>query len=426
MTRGCKGAAIVGTGMIAGVHAQAVRATGGRVRGVVASSPERGTQVAKEWELPRGYPDLEAALADDSVDMVHICTPNGLHAAQAEAALRAGKHVICEKPLATSAADAAHLAAVAEETQRLLAVPFVYRYHPLVREIRARVQAGEFGAWQLLHGSYLQDWMLDTDAAGWRTDPERGGPSRAFADIGSHWCDLVEWVAGVRFAEVSARLATTIPERPAGAAPDAPRVPVRTEDAAAVLLRTAEGVLGTLTVSQVSAGRKNRLWFELDGAEGSAVFDQEQPETVWLGTSEGATVLARDPGRGSPEQRRLSTLPAGHPQGYADCFRAFVADAYAAAGGAKPEGLPVAADGVRSARLVEAALDSSRSLAWTAVDTATGGATATATTTPATGTGTGTGTGTTVAGTDIAAAGTTATDAAATGAGPATSKEYVS
>ncbi|WP_406071193.1 Gfo/Idh/MocA family oxidoreductase [Streptomyces sp. NBC_01020] len=380
MSRGYKGAAIVGTGMIAGVHAQAVRGAGATVRGVVASSPERGARVAAEWGIPRSYPQLEAALADESVDVVHICTPNGLHATQAEAALRAGKHVICEKPLATSVADAERLAAVAEETGRLLAVPFVYRYHPLVREIRARVRAGEFGAWQLLHGSYLQDWMLDADTTGWRVDPERGGPSRAFADIGSHWCDLVEWVAGVRFNEVSARLATTVPERPAGDAPGAPRTPVRTEDAAAVLLRTAEGVLGTLTVSQVSAGRKNRLWFELDGAGSSAVFDQEQPETVWLGTPEGARVLARDPGRGSPEQRRLATLPAGHPQGYADCFRAFVADAYAAADGGAPDGLPVAADGVRSARLVEAVLESSRSLAWTPVGKATGAMTMTAAT----------------------------------------------
>ncbi|WP_327294501.1 MULTISPECIES: Gfo/Idh/MocA family oxidoreductase [unclassified Streptomyces] len=380
MSRGYKGAAIVGTGMIAGVHAQAVRGAGAEVRGVVASSPERGAQVAAEWGIPRGYPQLEAALADESVDVVHVCTPNGLHATQAEAALRAGKHVICEKPLATSVADAERLAAVAQETGRLLAVPFVYRYHPLVREIRARARAGEFGAWQLLHGSYLQDWMLDADATGWRVDPERGGPSRAFADIGSHWCDLVEWVAGVRFTEVSARLATTVPERPADDAPGAPRRPVRTEDAAAVLLRTDEGVLGTLTVSQVSAGRKNRLWFELDGAGSSAVFDQEQPETVWLGMSDGARVVVRDPGRGSPEQRRLATLPAGHPQGYADCFRAFVADAYAAADGAAPEGLPVAADGVRSARLVEAVLDSSRSLAWTPVGRAAAAKTVTAAT----------------------------------------------
>ena len=357
MNRARHGAVIVGTGMIAGVHARAVHAAGGTVRGIVGSAPERGARAAKEWDLPHGYPDLDAALSDEDVDVVHVCTPNSLHTAQAEAALRAGKHVICEKPLATSAADAEHLAAAAEQAGRLLAVPFVYRYHPLVREIRARAQDGEFGAWQLLHGSYLQDWMLDPAADGWRTDPRAGGPSRAFADIGSHWCDLVEWVSGVRFGEVSAVTATTVPGRRRD-----------TEDSAAVLLRTPDGLLGTLTVSQVSAGRKNRLWFELDGARGSAVFDQEQPETVWLGTAEGARVLARDPGAGSPEQRRLSTLPAGHPQGFGDCFRAFVADAYAAIDGAEPDGLPRAADGVRSARLVEAVLDSARTLAWTRID----------------------------------------------------------
>jgi predicted dehydrogenase len=138
-----------------------------------------------------------------------------------------------------------------------------------------------------------------------------------------------------------------------------------------VLLRTADGVLGTLTVSQVSAGRKNRLWFELDGASGSAVFDQENPETAWLGAQDGARVLVRDPNHGSPEQRRLSRLPAGHAQGYADCFNAFVADTYAAIDGGAPEGLPTGADGARSARLVEAVLRSAASLTWTNVETAT-------------------------------------------------------
>ncbi|NGO06690.1 Gfo/Idh/MocA family oxidoreductase [Streptomyces sp. HC44] len=368
-------AVVVGTGMIGAVHAAAIRAAGGgELAGAVASTPERSTQVAKEWNVPDRYPDFEAVLADDSVSVVHICTPNALHVRQAEAALRAGKHVICEKPLATSAADAERLTKVAHASGLLLAVPFVYRYHPLVRELRDRRLRGEFGAWQLVHGSYLQDWMLAEDAASWRVDPAEGGPSRAFADIGSHWCDLVEWVAGIRFSELTARLATTIATRPAGTGAsfatngEGPRVAVRTEDVATVLLRTDDGVPATLTVSQVSAGRKNRLWFELDGAEGSAVFDQENPETVWLGAEDGARVIVRDPNHGSPEQRRLSRLPAGHTQGYADCFTSFVADAYAAIEGATPDGLPTAADGVRSARIVEAVLKSSASLTWTDVD----------------------------------------------------------
>ena len=373
-------AVIVGVGMIGSVHVAAIRGVGATVRGVVGSTPSRSAALADAWDVPVRYPDLAAVLADDAVDVVHICTPNALHADQAAAALRAGKHVVCEKPIATSLADAHGLASLAAETSRTFAVPFVYRYHPLVREIRARRENGEFGSWQLLHGSYLQDWMLDPGTANWRVDAARGGASRAFADIGSHWCDLVEWVAGVRFHEVTARLGITQPGRPAGsgttfgpssggygAAPGVLR-PVATEDVATVLLRTADGVLGTLTVSQVSAGRKNRLWFELDGTTGSAVFDQENPESVWLGNAEGARLVVRDPARGSSEQRRLATLPAGHAQGYADCFRAFVDDAYSAMAGRQVEGLPTAADGVRSAQLVDAVLRSDDSLSWTEVE----------------------------------------------------------
>ncbi|WP_329140402.1 Gfo/Idh/MocA family protein [Streptomyces sp. NBC_00670] len=369
-------AVVIGAGMIGAVHAAAIRAVGGELAGVVASTPERGARTADEWNVPARYPDLDAVLADDSVSVVHVCTPNALHVRQAEAALTAGKHVVCEKPLATSVADAEHLVRQAEKAGRLLAVPFVYRYHPLVREIRDRRLRGEFGTWQLLHGSYLQDWMLSADAMSWRVDPAEGGASRAFADIGSHWCDLVEWVAGVRFTELTARLGTTVATRPAGTgtsfatAAAGPRVPVRTEDVATVLMRTGDGVLGSLTVSQVSAGRKNRLWFELDGSAGSAVFDQESAETAWLGGTDGARVLFRDPGHGSAEQRRLSRLPAGHAQGYADCFAAFVADAYAAIRGESPEGLPTGADGIRSAHLVEAVLASAASLTWTDVASA--------------------------------------------------------
>jgi len=366
--------------MIGSVHGTAIRTVGAELRGVVGSSAQRSKALADQWQLPFRYPDLAAALDDEGVDVVHVCTPNGLHVAQAEAALRAGKHVVCEKPLATSAADAERLTALADEVGRVLAVPFVYRYHPIVREIRARRIAGEFGALHLLHGSYLQDWMLDEDAANWRVDITLGGRSRAFADIGSHWCDLVEWVAGVRFTEVSARLATTRPRRPVGSSPtfaahnggtpaiqSAARAPVHTEDVATMLLRTDGGVLGTLTVSQVSAGRKNRLWFELDGGAGSAVFDQEQPETAWLGDPSGARIIVRDNAGGSADQRRISSLPAGHAQGYRDCFSAFVADVYTAIDGAPDAGLPTGVDGVRSAHLVEAVLASSKTLAWTNV-----------------------------------------------------------
>ncbi|MDA3650282.1 Gfo/Idh/MocA family oxidoreductase [Saccharopolyspora indica] len=369
-----RGAAILGAGMIGEVHRRAALLAGADVVGVLASTPARSGEVAERWGAS-AYAELADVLADDRVDVVHICTPNATHAPFAEAALSAGKHVICEKPLGISLAEAERMAAAAAASDRIATVPFVYRYHPVVREIRARRQAGEFGAWNLLHGSYLQDWMLSPDASSWRVDPELGGASRAFADIGSHWCDLVQWVSGETFTDLLAALSIAIPTRPAAAGPtfagpaesSGDRVEVRTEDSAALLLRTASGVLGSATISQVAAGRKNRLWFELDGARGSAVFDQEEPERIWLGGTDGNRILVRDPERGSPEQRRLSTLPAGHAQGYAQCFEAFVADTYAAIDGGSPEGLPTFEDGLRSARLVDAVLRSARNGSWTKV-----------------------------------------------------------
>nr|WP_079038308.1 Gfo/Idh/MocA family oxidoreductase [Streptomyces sp. NBRC 110028] len=370
---------MVGAGMIGAIHRRAAALAGARIAGVLASTPPRTEQVAVEWGAP-AFPSLDALLDDDSVDVVHICSPNATHAPFAMRALAAGKHVVCEKPLAVSVTEAERLAETARGAGLVATVPFVYRYHPLVREIRARRIDGEFGGWHLIHGSYLQDWMLSPQVSGWRVDPVAGGPSRAFADIGSHWCDLVEWVSGERFAEVVASTSIAVDKRPAAGAArtfeaadptdhsdHAEYMDVRTEDCAALLLRTASGVLASTTVSQVSAGRKNRLWFELDGARASAVFDQENPETIWLGGEDGARVISRDPGRGSAEQRRLSVLPPGHPQGYAECFEAFVADTYAAIGGHRPEGLPTFDDGLRAARITEAVLRSSRNGSWTEV-----------------------------------------------------------
>ena len=152
-------------------------------------------------------------MRDPEVDVVHICTPNHLHLPLAEAALAAGKHVVCEKPLALDAAGAERLVAAAAESRRQAAVPFVYRFYPTVREARERVRAGETGAVHLLHGTYLQDWLLRPEDDNWRVDESLGGASRAFADIGSHWCDLAEFVTGQRLTRLSARTLTAVPER---------------------------------------------------------------------------------------------------------------------------------------------------------------------------------------------------------------------
>jgi predicted dehydrogenase len=363
---------IAGTGFIGRVHAHAVRSAGARLVAVAASTAESARRAADDLGAERAEADAETLAVAPDVDVVHICTPNDLHEPLAVAALAAGKHVVCEKPLALDAEGAARMSAAATAAGRLLAVPYVYRFHPTVRQARALVAAGDLGALRLLHGSYQQDWLSSPDDSSWRVDPAVGGRSRAFADIGSHWCDLVEFASGHRLARVNALTTTVVPQRssvtgPAfssAAAPDTARRQVETEDVALVLFETAEGAAGSVVVSQVSPGRKNRLWFELDGADGAVVFDQEQPERIEIGRREGRTVLFRDPTTMAPDAARLATVPAGHAQGYQDCFNLFVADTYAAIGGDVPDGLPTAQDGVRSARLIDAVLESAKTRSW--------------------------------------------------------------
>ena len=379
--------AVAGAGMIARVHADAARRAGARIVGVSASTPQRAEQAARELGAERAYASSEQLAADPEVDVLHICTPNHLHRPLAEAALRAGKHVVCEKPLATSGADAAALAELAEQAGAVAAVPFVYRYHAMAAEARARVQSGALGDLRLMHGHYLQDWLSEPTDDNWRVDPALGGPSRAFADIGSHWCDLVEWVTGHRISELTATADTVLAERHAtgaktfsgdpaaaahGASPDgaSPMRAVHTEDAAQILFRTDRGATGSVLVSQISPGRKNRLWFEVDGARASVCFDQENPETLVIGRRESTELLRRDAPGLSAAAARLNPVPAGHPLGYQDCFAAFVADVHAAVRarreGADPgaPAYPTFADAARSARITDAVLDSARQRAW--------------------------------------------------------------
>ena len=336
MAEATKRVAILGAGMIGDVHRRAAMLAGAQILGVMASTPERSRQVAEDWGVEQAYGSIDE-VADSKAEIVHICTPNASHVPYAVALMQAGKHVLCEKPLGVSVEDARHAAQIADDTGVINTIPFAYRFHPMVREMRARVQAEDFGAINLMHGSYLQDWLLNPRATSWRVDPKAGGPSRAFGDIGSHWCDLVEWVTGDRIARLVATTSITIKQRPAATAAtfsaaetDAPLVDVQTEDTALIMFRTVDDVAGSAVISQLSAGRKNRLWVEVDGMHQSAVFDQEQPEQLWIGSETGAQLLFRDPNQGSAEQRRLSSLPAGHAQGYAQCFENYVVDSYAA------------------------------------------------------------------------------------------------
>jgi predicted dehydrogenase len=350
-------AGFVGGGFMAEVHSRAARSARARLGGVVASTPERGASAAQRLGIDRGYASLDEMLADPVIDVVHVCTPNAQHAAQALAVIAAGKHVVCEKPLTVTVAEAERLVAAAREANVTATVPFAYRFHPMVREARARVRVGEVGRLFSIHGSYLQDWLLTEDDDNWRVDAEAGGASRAFADIGSHLVDLIEFVTGDRITRVAATKRTFFGSRPNHPA-------VTNEDAVAVALETAGGALGTLLVSQVAPGRKNRLHVEIAGSAESVGFDQENPESLWLGRRRGSEVIARDPEFLHADAARLSVVPSGHPQGYQDAFNGFVADTYAAIAGEAPAGLPRFEDGLRAVQLTEAVMLAATSGEW--------------------------------------------------------------
>lgn len=355
-------AGIIGSGFMGRVHAHAIRANGGEVVAVVGSGRDGSAAAAAALRPSTGIDDLAAMLANDLIDVVHVCTPNHLHAPMAAAALRAGKHVVCEKPLATDAPDAIQLVDLAEQLGLVATIPFVYRFHPMVREARERIRAGRLGRVNLAHGSYLQDWLVQPTDDNWRIDAAKGGATRAFGDIGVHWFDLFEFVTGDRVRSVSAQLVTTVPNRGA-----TDRV-VATEDIATVSFDTVGGIVGTAVISQVAPGRKNRLLLEISGSDATVSFDQEQPELLWVGGREANQLLVRDPAVASPAAAPYSRLPAGHAQGYQDCFDSFVDDTAAAIAGHDVDGLPTFDAGLRAARLAEAVLRSAAERCWIEVE----------------------------------------------------------
>jgi predicted dehydrogenase len=317
---------------------------------------EDALQSAQELGADMAFESADELIASGLVDVVHVCTPNHLHAPIALRALEAGLAVVCEKPLATDASTAAQMARRARDAGVVTAVPFVYRFHPMVREAKARL-AG-LGRVSLIQSSYMQDWLLEADDDNWRVDPKKGGPGRTIGDIGSHCFDLVEFVTGDRITHIGAQTSVFVADRASG--------PVLTEDLATIHFGTASGALGTMAVSQVAPGRKNRLFLEISAAAGSIAFDQENPERLWLGRRGVSDTLVRDPLTLSDAAKPYSPLPAGHPQGFHDCFNAFVADTYAAIRGERPEGLPTFEDGARAAHLTDTALRSARTSKWVA------------------------------------------------------------
>ena len=339
-------AAVVGTGFIGVVHVEALRRLGVEVTGVVGSTPERAR--AKPG-LPEPYESFEAMLADERVDVVHLTTPNHLHFDQARAALEAGKHVVCEKPLALDSAESGKLVKLAQESGLVHCTNYNLRFYPLCWEARARVARGDLGTVWNAHGCYVQDWLLHDTDWNWRLDPALGGALRAVADIGTHWLDLTSFVTGRRVASLFADLATVHPVRRvptgpvetfSGGGDDVERVEraVETEDLAHVLVRYEDGTRGSLVISQVSAGRRNRIFFEVDGSKGSLAWNAERHEELWLGHRDAPNeILLRDPSLMDESARGFTDVPGGHAEGYQDTFKMLYRAVYRAVeGGGMP------------------------------------------------------------------------------------------
>lgn len=374
-------ATIVGLGFVGRAHLDALRRLGIPVHGILGSTPERSKAVSESLHIPRAYDSLEQLAADTNVQVVHLCTPNHLHFPAASQLLRAGKHVLCEKPLALDSAESAALLRLLKETGLVGAVTYNLRYYPLCQEARVLIRERAIGVVKLIHGSFLQDWLLYPTDWNWRLEAKLGGDLRAVSDIGTHWLDLVTWLTGSKVSAVCADLATVLVtrHRPKGrvetfqkaTSKETEEVMINTDDYASVLLHFENEARGVMTVSQVSAGRKARLWFEIDGSEGSLSFDSESPNQLWIGRRGRASeLMPKDPTLQSPESRGYAAYPAGHAEGYPDTFVQLFKDVYgyiAAGDFHAPRTFPTFETGHEELVLCEAIAESAQNKAWVTV-----------------------------------------------------------
>ncbi len=371
-------AAVVGSGFIGPVHVEALRRLGVRVKGVLGSSAEKSIAAAKQLGLAVGYPSYDALIGDAEIDVVHIASPNRLHAPMAEQALRAGKHVVCEKPLAMTSAETARLVELAAARPRqVAAVNYNVRFYPLALEARAMIRRGELGRIYSVRGAYVQDWLLLETDWNWRVDPAEGGELRAVGDIGTHWMDLIGFVTGLEPRSLLADLSTCLPTRIrprgsvetfSGVVQPGERVPVATEDWGSVLFHYDGGARGSLDVSQVTAGRKNRITFEIAGEKAALAWDSERPNELWIGRrGRPSELLLKDPALLDPEVRPFANYPGGHNEGFPDTFKQLYRAVYARIDDPQSPAPPLYAtfaDGHRELLLCEAILASHRGRVW--------------------------------------------------------------
>jgi predicted dehydrogenase len=373
-------AGVIGTGFIGPVHVEALRRVGVEVVALAGHSAERTAEKARRLHIPRAYGSVDEMLADPEIQVVHITSPNHLHFPHARAALLAGKHVVCEKPLAMDSRESGELLRLAQERRLGNAVNFIIRYYPLSQQARALVKDGALGAVYSVQGSYLQDWLLLPTDWNWRLEPEIGGAMRAIGDIGSHWIDLTTFITGLRVEAVLADFQTFVPVRQKPTRPvetftgklqtavEYVEQPIHTEDYASVLFRYTGGARGVMTVSQVSAGRKNRLFYEIDGAQAALAWDGENPNELWIGHRDRPNeLLLKDPALLAPEARPFASYPGGHGEGFPDTFKNLYQSFYSyldAGDFAAAPDFPTFADGHRALRVGEAILRSAREDRW--------------------------------------------------------------
>jgi len=374
---------VIGTGFSASFHIESLRRIPEvEIVAIAGRTEERAQEAAKKYNIPKHYGDYHALIEDEAVEVVHNCTPNRLHYEINEAAMLAGKDLLSEKPLAMNHEETEKLAELAAKVDTVNGVCLNYRYFPLVVQARTMLQSRQYGLPHLVTGSYLQDWLLYKTDYSWRLEPDKNGPSRAMADIGSHWCDTVQFVLGQKITAVMADLTTIHPRRskPVGAITTfgkraeelTEELDITTEDFGSVLLRFDGGARGAFTVSQVSAGRKNRLEFEISAAEASLYWDQESPNTLWLGRRNKAnSELMRDPSLLSPDAAAITNLPGGHQEGWSDGMKNLLTDFYNAVRrrrrGVSIDGVPMFAsfaEGHHLMRVIDAILESNETRQW--------------------------------------------------------------
>lgn len=378
------GVAITGTGFMGPTHTEALRRLGIPVVGILGSTPEKSQRSAASLGIPRGYADFDELLADPAVTCVHITTPNRLHFETVRAALQAGKHVLCEKPLTLTSAESAQLLEIERTSGVVAGVNYNIRYYPLNIEARERVRKGDLGDVFTIHGGYIQDWLLYPTDYNWRVLAGEGGQVRAIGDIGTHWMDLVQSITGLEIEAVFADLLTVHPTRmrPTGevetfkGAVESQQatipVPIETEDCGSILLRFKGGARGMLYVSQINAGRKNSLRWEIAGSRGSMAWDGERPNELWLGSREHANgLLLKDPGMLSEGARIYAGYPGGHAEGYPDSFKMLFKAFYGyldAGDFSAPKPFPTFAEGHREMLLCEAIYRSHVEQRWVTVE----------------------------------------------------------